>query len=155
MSCDSRQFEKTNHWLNARLRYLLCINRAISSADALEIQQSCTKPFICQEFRWRIFLIWYNEQPCFRDVHILNYHTVLLYIDEMCVSVKMVFLWLEYIDISFLYTVRCCYNVVQYNIDGLVQERRNSTASAMELPLSCTKSLTWYCIHHCTDWGRI
>ena len=32
----------------------------------------------------------------------------------------------------------------QNNIDGLVQERRNSSALAMELHLSCTKALI-YC----------
>ena len=30
------------------------------------------------------------------------------------------------------------------NIDGLVQERRNSSALAMELRLSCTKPSIWY-----------
>ena len=29
-------------------------------------------------------------------------------------------------------------NEIKYNIDGLVQERRNSSALAMELHLSCT-----------------
>ena len=31
------------------------------------------------------------------------------------------------------------------DIDGLVQERRNSSALAMELRLSCTNPLTWKC----------
>ena len=30
------------------------------------------------------------------------------------------------------------------DIDGLVQERRNSSALAMELRLSCTNSSIWY-----------
>ena len=34
--------------------------------------------------------------------------------------------------------VRRRYNLVQYNIDGLVQERRDSSALAMELRLSFT-----------------
>ena len=35
------------------------------------------------------------------------------------------------------------YNMVKYNIDGLVEERRNSIINALELRLPCT--LTWYC----------
>ena len=31
-----------------------------------------------------------------------------------------------------------------FNIDGLVQERRNSSALAMELRLSCTNSSIWF-----------
>ena len=34
-----------------------------------------------------------------------------------------------------------CFFVCFFNIDGLVQERRNSIALAMELHLSCTKPL--------------
>ena len=37
------------------------------------------------------------------------------------------------------------------DIEGLVQERRNSSALAMELRLSCTNPSTWYV---CT-WGKI
>ena len=33
------------------------------------------------------------------------------------------------------------------NIDGLVQERRNSSALAMELRLSCTNQSIWYLYH--------
>ena len=34
-----------------------------------------------------------------------------------------------------------------YNIDGLVQERRNSSVSAVELRLSCTNPLIWYVLY--------
>ena len=34
--------------------------------------------------------------------------------------------------------------MVLHNIDGLVQERRNSSALAIELRLSCTNLSTWY-----------
>ena len=34
--------------------------------------------------------------------------------------------------------------VIPY-IDGLVQQRRNTIANALELRLSCTKPLIWYC----------
>ena len=37
-----------------------------------------------------------------------------------------------------------CTNSSTWYIDGLVQERRNSSALAMELHLSCTNSSTWY-----------
>ena len=49
----------------------------------------------------------------------------------------------------------CRYKEVQYQIDGLVQERRNSSALAMELHLSCTNPSKWYCIHCCIDSDRI
>ena len=35
-------------------------------------------------------------------------------------------------------------NLVQYNIDGLVQDCSNSSAIAIELLQSCTKPSTWY-----------
>ena len=34
--------------------------------------------------------------------------------------------------------------IVLYYMNGLVQERRNSSASAMELRLSCTNPPIWY-----------
>ena len=42
---------------------------------------------------------------------------------------------------------------LQYHIHGLVQERRNSIANAMELRLSHTKPLTWYWMQH--DKGNV
>ena len=38
-------------------------------------------------------------------------------------------------------------------IDGLVQERRNSIANALELRLSCTNSSKWFLIIHKTTCG--
>ena len=35
------------------------------------------------------------------------------------------------------------YNMLSHDIDRLVQERRNSRASAMELHFSCTNPSTW------------
>ena len=35
------------------------------------------------------------------------------------------------------------HNILYLDIDGLVQERRNSIANAMELRLSCTNPSTW------------
>ena len=35
-------------------------------------------------------------------------------------------------------------NNVHHDIDGLVQERRNSSALALELRLSCINPLIWY-----------
>ena len=41
---------------------------------------------------------------------------------------------------------------IQYNyFDGLVQERHNSSALAMELHLSCTNPSIWTCLHS-LDW---
>ena len=42
-------------------------------------------------------------------------------------------------------------NTVQYNIDGLVQERCNSIAKVLELRLSCTNLSIWCHIYHHYD----
>ena len=39
------------------------------------------------------------------------------------------------------------YGAENLQIDRLVQERRNSIANALELRLSCTNPLRWWCIH--------
>ena len=41
---------------------------------------------------------------------------------------------------------RQCQSVLAKHIDGLVQEKRNSSALAMELRLSCTNPSTFQCI---------
>ena len=35
----------------------------------------------------------------------------------------------------------------QHYVDGLVQERRNSIANALELRLSCTNPSMWLCVY--------
>ena len=40
---------------------------------------------------------------------------------------------------------RCFLSKVQWNIEGSVQERRNSSALAMELRLSCSNPSLWWC----------
>ena len=40
-------------------------------------------------------------------------------------------------------------------IDGLVQERRNSSALAMELCLSCTNPSIWDYVHHTLSWCQL
>ena len=47
---------------------------------------------------------------------------------------------------SMFYLSNC---VAIFNIDGLVQERRNSRALAMELRLSCTNPSIWFYIWLC------
>ena len=42
------------------------------------------------------------------------------------------------------------HHINTHNIDGLVQERRNSIANTLELCLSCTKPLIWLCGHNKT-----
>ena len=39
----------------------------------------------------------------------------------------------------------CC---LQQDIDGIVQERRNSIANALEIRLSCTNLSIWYSPHY-------
>ena len=49
---------------------------------------------------------------------------------------KSVFIWIQY---EYLWA----FCTMLQHIDGLVQERRNSIANAMELRLSCTHPLTY------------
>ena len=56
----------------------------------------------------------------------------------------------------------CIFQWLRCQVVGLVQERRNSTASAMELRLSCTKPSRYKCLWHVHNrqisfvlvWGR-
>ena len=43
--------------------------------------------------------------------------------------------------------------VIVYQFDGLVQERRNSIANALELRLSCTNPSNWYVLT--TSWSFV
>ena len=64
----------------------------------------------------------------------------------MGVFMKNVEYWLRYWpkkDVTAVYWQKCYvslqwWSMVTYDIDGLVQERRNSIANALELRLSCT-----------------
>ena len=58
----------------------------------------------------------------------------------------------QYLDVHHIKKCNCtrrvCSDSISLHIDGLVQERRNSIANALELRLSCTNPLIW--IHLCT-----
>ena len=57
---------------------------------------------------------------------------------------------IEYQWVFFSMAGRISYSWWCHEIDGLVQERRNSSALAMELRLSCTNPLKWkHFAHHC------
>ena len=45
-------------------------------------------------------------------------------------------------------TVKAKYSLIQYKFDGLVQERHNSIANALELCVSCTNPSTSNCRNH-------
>ena len=61
-------------------------------------------------------------------------------------------IWGEHVANKDVYTIHVMpygfYHKIHHNIDGLVQERRNSSALAMELRLSCTNPLTFGLMIH-------
>ena len=50
--------------------------------------------------------------------------------------------------LNILNKVRSYHNRVHHDINGLVQETRNSSALVMELHLFCTTPSTWHCMKH-------
>ena len=63
---------------------------------------------------------------------------------------------LQRLGINWLYrvhsTFRCHYSMLQYDVNGSVQDCIISSALAMEIPQSCTKPSIWYYTQHCSDW---
>ena len=144
---------------------------SISSANALEILQSCTKPSICTTH-----VTWHGWTTCCWALPWLVAQTITthrwisssqLNIIRLC-HVRTTQWYQISIDIN-LYkifsgnkmsrlqkpqgTVTNKQNCVWLMyIDRLVQERRNSSALALELRLSCNNPLIWsFHLHHVPD----
>ena len=103
---------------------------SISIANALEILKSCTKPSK-YTFSFHIIPQLCNIASCWNSIsrktrtspsHIVNIVTADgLAMPGAWTSAGMVLNW-----------------IIQNNLDGLMQERHNSIANALELRLSCT-----------------
>ena len=67
--------------------------------------------------------------------------------DHLCYQKYILFTECDHASLVYIYRYICnqlCI-VWWHHINGLVQERRNSIASALELPLSCTNPPIWHC----------
>ena len=87
----------------------------------------CTKKAESYCFIWNVLLIyifiWY-----FIYIYIFNVCNIMLHQDILQINHRG-------------------FPITKHHIDGLVQERRNSSALAMELRLSCINPLTWVLWH--------
>ena len=156
--CDSGQMDRrtsgeyNNHHLHGTLRRMSCWVSFGSLVWVYPLSLLCC-----------IFHInWYPIHSCsdrgpypalFSDYFSLKYSQKTLHISYMTVKYGVSFVS-SYSDIYqplfivMLYVI-LCYNIPYYKraplyyIDGLVQERRNSSVLAMELHLSCTNPSIW------------
>ena len=94
-----------------------------------------------------LYLYYYAKDPCF-ILQLISKYCSMLGLNSSTFSVKLHLNTLHRIGDHFVYvpsqwetTLQC--NIVFHWLDGLVQERRNSIANALELHLSCTNPLKW------------